>query len=93
MRQRKYLRPSIVARLPVRFFIDVRDSRQNVAKPEAIALNFFASYDWNVPVELFSVKHGSGINKRMELAILPAWIGRNGKITQQLLVKFAANKA
>lgn len=56
---------------------------QHVAEPEAVALHFFTGYDWYPPAERFSLKHGSRIDKGMELAVFTARIGGWGKITQK----------
>jgi len=56
---------------------------QHVAEPEAVALHFFTSYDWDSPAERFFFKHGSRIDKGMELAVFTARIGGWGKITQK----------
>src|SRR5437660_8316585 len=64
------------------------DRRQNVAKPEAITLNFIARYDGKFPVE-----HWPCIYKGVKLAIFTAGINGCGEVIEKRLVKIASNES
>ena len=61
---------------------------QNITKPEAITLNFFAGFDSEVPA-----KHWPCIYKGMKLAILSAGINSCRKVIQKRLVKIASSES